>query len=81
MRKHTVHKVITIILLLILFIIPFYLERSQITSFNDNAYMVGAVINNHKISSSLSQRNNPADNQNNVWANALGSTFVNTLAK
>ncbi|HUD08098.1 MAG TPA: hypothetical protein VMQ52_03405 [Candidatus Saccharimonadales bacterium] len=80
MRKHTVHKILTIMVLLAAFCIPFYIERSQISSFNDNAYMVGAVINNNKVSSSLSSQDKPADNQISVWANAAGSTFVDAPA-
>ena len=67
--------------LLAAFCIPFYIERNQITSFNDNAYLVGGVLNNNKISSSLSPQYNPADNQNSVWTNTLGSPLIDTQTK
>jgi hypothetical protein len=57
------------------FSIPFYIERSQ-TSHIDNAYMIGAVINNSKLSTYQTPQNKLTNIQVSVWANVIGNTFI-----
>ncbi len=80
MSKQTIHKVSVIILLLAVFCIPFYVERSQIGSFNNSAYLAGVVINTNK---TLPQpiHNNLIGTQGSAWANAVGNEFIGSTAQ
>jgi len=79
MTKHAPHKVATIILLLVAFGIPFYLERAQISAFNTSPYLVGAALNSSTIESSQStplQDTSRNVNTAVVWASIAGGEFI-----
>lgn len=81
MSKQTAHKVSAIILVLTVFGVPFYIEREQISSLNNNAYLVGAVVNNRTISQSTKPQDNLTSSQMNEGATVVGNSFVGVRAQ
>jgi len=75
MIKHSFQKVLVIVLLLVVFSVPFYINRTQIGLHDSNAYMVGAVLNTTK-SSSPPAPNVLSGSQESAWANTVGNTFI-----
>lgn len=80
MTKQDYHKMLVVSLLLAVFAVPFYLERNQISSLNDSAYMVGAVIQQTDTSTQAPQPT-LAGSSVSGWASVIGDNFVGAQVK
>lgn len=76
MRKSTTHRLVIIAILLLVFSVPFYLERSQISSFNDSAYMAGAVLSSTRNNTPPPSDSNSDVTQASVGTSVLGQSFI-----
>ncbi|HUB93369.1 MAG TPA: hypothetical protein VMB52_02595 [Verrucomicrobiae bacterium] len=75
--EHIAHKVAVITLLLAIFAIPFYVERSQLQPFQTNisSYMVDAALHHGKDTNTDTQ-SPPSSTTQETWGTTVGNSMV-----
>ncbi len=80
MRQHTTHKVISILLLLFVFLVPFYVERGHINSAHQSTYLNAAALSSLTSNAELTSSSSPKTNAVN-WSISTGIIDAGSLVK
>lgn len=72
MNKQAFHKSAVVFLLMMLFLIPFFLQRSSLDSVDSNAYMAGAGIR----SGATPHQDTIAGTAPSAWTSVAGNSFI-----
>ncbi len=77
MNTQVLHKTAVIVLLMVLFLVPFYLQRHSLSSVDSNAYMAGAGIR----SGQSAHQDTIAGTSPSAWTSVAGNTFIGSDLK
>lgn len=71
-NKQIVHKTATIAVLMAVFLVPFYLVRSQLSPLNNNAFMAGAGIVKGQEIKAAHEPNKLSGTAGSAWSAEIG---------